>query len=579
MGPMAGPIQRRLLTAFLLLLVAVVVPSAVLVERWLGENIRQQVEDSLQQKARIIADQLEAFSPDPKTFVKRVAPLSAARITIVLPDGKVVADSDVAEEALPTLENHADRPEIRVALTGVMGTDVRRSATLGQELLYVAHPVGNPVRKVVRLSLPLDQVRQAVGRAQSAILLGGLLATGLALVLGAYVAKRLSRPIVAMTRSARAMAHGDFQVTPRSYREDELGELERALDTLRRQLAARIAELAGEGEKLRAVLFGMAEGVALILDGAIAVANPAFMNLFGVAHPVEGLTPLEAVRLPELGDVIEAALRDSQTSMLEVQVRTRVLRVQATRIGRMATRQVVVVVTDITESRRLERLRRDFVANASHELRTPVAAIVGVAETLAEGAADDPEARASFLAILQRHAERLSRLTSDLLDLARLEGGYRSRPEVVSVAAACETVFGTLRRAAEYKHIALEVDITPGLACVAERAAVEQILGNLVDNAIKYTGEGGRVKVTASSSAPDEVLACVEDTGVGIAEEHLDRLFERFYRVDTARSRALGGTGLGLAIVKHLVLANAGTIRVESKLGEGSRFWVTFPCA
>jgi two-component system phosphate regulon sensor histidine kinase PhoR len=576
---MAGPIQRRLLFSFWVLLVAVVVPSAMLVERWLGRNIHQQVEDSLRQRARLLADELETFSPDPVAFVKRVAPLCAARLTIISPDGKVVADSDLSEEALAVLENHGGRPEVKEALAGGVGIDVRRSATVGRELLYVASPVGAPVRSVVRLAIPLDQVRQAVGHAQSAILFGGVLAAGLALVLGNYIARRLSRPIVAMTRAARAMAHGDFQASPPSHREDELGELEHALDTLRRQLAARIAELAGEGEKLRAVLFGMAEGVALVLDGAIAVANPAFVNLLGAAHTVEGLAPLEAVRIPELGDVIEAALSGEKESMLEVQVRGRILRLQATRIGRTAMRQVVVVVIDMTEARRLERLRRDFVANASHELRTPVAAIVGVAETLTEGAADDPEARASFIAILQRHAERLSRLTADLLDLARLEGGYRSRPEVVPLSAAWETVFGTLRRAAENKRIELDVEIAPGLACVAERAAVEQIITNLVDNAIKYTGDGGRVKVRALSPEPGKVLLCIEDTGGGIAEEHLERLFERFYRVDNARSRALGGTGLGLAIVKHLVLANAGTIHVESKVGEGSRFLVTFPRA
>jgi two-component system phosphate regulon sensor histidine kinase PhoR len=232
----------------------------------------------------------------------------------------------------------------------------------------------------------------------------------------------------------------------------------------------------------------------------------------------------------------------------------------------------------MTEARRVERLRRDFVANASHELRTPVAAIVGVAETLAAGAAEDASARASFLDILIRHAERLSRLTADLLDIARLEGGYRPRVESVPVSAAVEAVLATLGPRAQEKQLQLVVAPSAELTLAAERAAVEQILTNLVDNAIKYTPPGGTITVRAEGRAKT-VLLTVEDTGPGIPEQHLPRLFERFYRVDTARSRELGGTGLGLAIVKHLVLANGGEIGVESRVGRGTRFTVSLPRA
>jgi two-component system phosphate regulon sensor histidine kinase PhoR len=259
-------------------------------------------------------------------------------------------------------------------------------------------------------------------------------------------------------------------------------------------------------------------------------------------------------------------------------VGSRSLQVRARPLGDGGSDQAVVLVIDTTEPRRLERLRRDFVANASHELRTPVAAIVGAAETLQAGAADDPEARRSFVAILQRHARRLSQLTADLLDIARLEAGYRPRLERVSVREAVEGVLQPLQRRADDKRLRLGSAIDDSLMVSAERAALDQILSNLVDNAIKYTPEGGRVTVRVAR-ATERIELCVEDTGPGIAAEHLPRLFERFYRVDDARSRELGGTGLGLAIVKHLALANAGEVRVESQLGRGSRFYVLLPAA
>jgi two-component system phosphate regulon sensor histidine kinase PhoR len=429
---------------------------------------------------------------------------------------------------------------------------------------------------VLRLALPLDEVERTAGRAQTAVWLAGLVAFALVLALGAAVARWLSRPIVAMTRAARAMSHGEFTVSLPPAPDDELGELVHALETLRSQLAARIEELRNEGTKLRAILNGMREGVALVQGGAIAIANPAFAHLLGVASTVEGLTPLEAARLPQLAEIIEMAIRERREAAREVQVGARSLMLQAHPLGAVGTRQAVVVLIDMTETRRLERLRRDFVANASHELRTPVAAIVGVAETLSAGAAEDPEARASFLDILLRHAARLSNLTSDLLDIARLEAGYRPRVESFPVAEVVETVVSTLRPRADDKQIMLTTELAPGLLLAAESQAVERVLVNLVDNAIKYTPSGGQVTVRAEPGG-NQVQLSVEDTGPGIPEEHLPRLFERFYRVDNARSRELGGTGLGLSIVKHLVLAHRGDVRVESQVGRGTRFIVRLP--
>ncbi|MGZ3429985.1 MAG: ATP-binding protein, partial [Polyangia bacterium] len=506
---------------------------------------------------------------------------ASTRVTVIDRDGRVVGDTDVPAAALAAVENHAARPEVKAALAGGVGVAERSSTTVDRRLIYVAVPVppedpAAPPARVLRVALSLDTVTATVGRAHFAVWLAGLMALTLALLLGTTLSRWLTRPIIAMTRAARAMSHGDFEVALPVPGDDELGDLVNTLDTLRNQLAARMAELRGEGHKLRAIINGMSEGVALVQDGVISVANPAFARLVGLGGDVEGRAIRDAVRIPAVGDAIESSLQTGTPASRELQIAGRALVAAIDPLGDRAARQAVVVLIDVTEPKRLERLRREFVANASHELRTPVAAIVGVAETLAAGAADDPEARSSFLEILMRHAQRLSRLTADLLDIARLEAGYKPRIEVVEVGRVVDGVLATLQVKAEPRGIVLEKKPPMEQRVSAERAAVEQIVSNLVDNAIKYTPAGGRVSVRAEARG-GKVRIFVEDTGPGIPKEHHQRLFERFYRVDDARSRDLGGTGLGLAIVKHLALANGGDVSVESDVGKGSRFIVALP--
>jgi two-component system phosphate regulon sensor histidine kinase PhoR len=576
----AKRIQRRLLMAFLGVVVAVLVPAALMLQQWIGESVRDLQRDSLTREARALATALEHAHP--ADVADWVAHLNASvRVTVIARDGRVIGDTDVPAVALASLENHASRPEVAAALAGGVGVSERRSATVSRPLLYVAVPVASenpsdkPPATVLRVALSLDHVAATVNRAHFAVWSAGLMALTLALLLGATLSRWLTRPILAMTRAARAMTHGDFEVSLPPPGDDELGELVHALDTLRNQLAMRLAELRQEGVKLRAIVNGMSEGVALVQDGTITVANPAFAKLLGLPGDVEGRGFRDATRLPAVGEAIDAALDKRTAATREITVAARSLLVQIEPLG--AARQAVVVLLDMTEPKRLERLRREFVANASHELRTPVAAIVGVAETLAAGAADDPEARHSFLEILMRHGQRLSRLTADLLDIARLEAGYKPRLEIVEIDRSVDAVLGTLQVKAEAKQITLEKRALPAeLRAAAERAAVEQILTNLVDNAIKYTPAGGRVTVSAEVRN-DKVRLTVADSGPGIPPEHHARLFERFYRVDDARSRDLGGTGLGLAIVKHLALANGGDVSVESDVGKGSRFVVALP--
>jgi two-component system phosphate regulon sensor histidine kinase PhoR len=589
----ASRIQRRLLLSYLALLVGALLPAAFFLGSWVGDEARRGLERTLLSQARSLALEIGRATPgDWSDWTAAMGQALQARVTVIAPDGTVLGDSEVPRERLGTLENHGHRPEVVAALGGGEGLNVRRSATLERDMMYVAVPVGplaGPVagssgrgrHEVLRLALPLDQVTRTVARGYGAVVLAGLLALVLAIGLGTLLALRWSRPVVAMTQAARAMTRGNFHAPLPAPGDDELGDLVHVLGTLRGQLATHLEELRNEGERLRTILHAMGEGVALISDGRVTVANPAFAELLG-AQVVEGRSLLEAARLVPLHEAIDRAIGTGTPVSSELELGSRALCFRVVPIGPPAAREGVVVLLDVTEARRIERMRRDFVANASHELRTPVAAVLAAAETLAtlsSGAGEEPVARATFLDILQRHALRLSRLTSDLLELSRLEAGHEPHIESVSVAAALETVLAELGPRAQAKSIAIESQLAPGLPEVAaETAALEQILNNLLDNAIKYTPAGGRVTVSARADER-EVTLVVSDTGPGIPEPHLGRIFERFYRVDSARSRELGGTGLGLAIVKHLALSMGGSVGVESDVGRGSRFLVRLPRA
>jgi two-component system, OmpR family, phosphate regulon sensor histidine kinase PhoR len=576
-------IQRRLTYLLLAVVAGAIVPVAMLVHRAVAADTRELLREGLAHRTALLAGELgRAPPPDLAAWVAQVHTAAAARVTVLGDRGAILADSDVPPAPAPLDNTSAPRalaPEVAAALAGRGGFDVRDDGS--GETLYVAAPVFHAPEapgaeiQAMRLGLSLERVRGVVADAHSAIFLAAVIAIAIALGIGSAAARWLGRPLLALTRVARAMSHEDFDARLPPPSDDELGDLVMTLDTLRGQLASHIDELRREGEKLRTILDGMTEGVALIQDGAITAANPAFRALLGLGERIEGRPLLEITRLPELTDAVE----DPAGPERELRRRGRSLRVQAHRLGEAAAGQVVLVISDVTQARRTERLRRDFVANASHELRTPVAAIVGATETLRAGAADDPSARASFLDILDRHAQRLARLTTDLLDLARIEGGYQPRVESVPVAAAVEAVVAALDERARAKSITVEVRGAGELAVAAERAAVEQIVTNFVDNAIKYTPERGRVTVTVTARDGGRIEIAVEDTGPGIATEHLARIFERFYRVDNARSRELGGTGLGLAIVRHLALANGGDVSVQSTVGAGSRFAVSLPRA
>ncbi len=399
----------------------------------------------------------------------------------------------------------------------------------------------------------------------------------LGLVASSLSMRLMARGIARLTASTERMAKGDFSKLSSEAEQVEFGELYRALEQLSRGLSKTLHELRAEGDRMRAILAGMHEGVLLLDgDGRIELVNPVLREMLLLGHDAVGKTPLELVRHAELKELLDGVRETGEEGSLEIELGGLKPRRLLVRAGRLASEAppVLAVFVDVTDMRRLESMRRDFVGNVSHELRTPVTAVRSAAETLQNGIPSDPEMLKKFIGIIERNAERLHSLVEDLLDLSRIESReYRVTLEPVDLRALIGQVLGLFRERAEKKRMDLRNDVSGAIA-TADRRALEHVVTNLIDNAVKYCGPGSRLVITAEQTG-EGVRLDFRDNGPGIEEKHLPRLFERFYRVDPGRSRELGGTGLGLSIVKHLVEAMGGRVAVESTPGSGTRFSVT----
>jgi two-component system phosphate regulon sensor histidine kinase PhoR len=524
-------------------------------------------------------------------FVGRVARSTGARVTLIAPDGRVLGESERGPAGLAAMENHAARPEVRAALAGGIGRDLRRSATIAAPLLYVAVPIRADGRIVgaLRLALPLSAVTASYATLHRVMLAGGAVALLVALGIGIFVAGRVTRPVVEMQSIARQMSEGSFLVRAPTRSTDEIGTLGRSLNVMAGRLREKIGDLEQEQAKVTAILDAMVEGV-IAVDGQehILLMNEKARAMFALGSARgEGKPFLEVIRNADLHEIFRAVHAGGEAALRREITLTsppRILGVNAVRLAPAGERSdaasgIVMVLHDVTALRHLERVRTEFVANVSHELRTPLTAIQGYLETLLSGALDERENARRFLEIVLRHSERLGRLLDDLTDLSNIETGKVAlRREPVRVDEVVASVVGIIDPRAERSRVSVTSRVPPDLPEVsADRDRLSQVLINLVDNAVKYTPEGGSVTVTARRLPEDAVEVAVTDTGIGIPPADLPRVTERFYRVDKARSRELGGTGLGLAIVKHLVMAHGGELDIESEPDRGTTVRFTLP--
>ncbi|MGA7220092.1 MAG: ATP-binding protein [Candidatus Sulfotelmatobacter sp.] len=593
---MRNGIFLKLMAAFLVVILA----AAVVFDFTLGgawqASLRAEIERNLLQKARLLAHRVDTDRTHSLADIAAQEGQSAgARVTIIDPTGKVLADSESAPGAI---ENVSQRKEFAAALSGHEGMDERHSATLGIPFLYIAVPVSGGA---VRLAYPLSDVEAVGVQVRRRLELASGLALIFALLVAAIAAQWTAHRLERIVDVAARIADGELQARIREASQDEIGRVAGAIDKTARRVEQSFAAVVSSQRQLETLLNSMQDAViAVSADGLVQWANQPMNRLVPQGARLQQPV-VETIRDPDFLATVKDATtsREVKTARATSIVPGRAFDVTA---APLPDGGAVAVLRDLTEAERVEKTRRDFIANVSHELRTPLTSIQGYAETLLDTTTDSAVPSREFLEIIRKNSSRMSRLTEDLLTLARVESG-ETRFDVDPVPPAellhdAEESFREIARAhgidlrikafsqhgaagqsSDNKDDQSDDSLIQNLpAVLADREAIHQVFSNLIDNALKYGSAGGRI-VLGARSIPQAVEFFVQDLGAGIASEHLPRLFERFYRVDKARSRESGGTGLGLAIAKHIMLAHGGSIRAESELAHGSIFLFTLPTA
>lgn len=570
------------------------------VDFYVGQILRQEYIGAAEQQLSSLAQVARAHPPefdDNAALASWASSMSrnGARVMLIAADGRVLADS--AHDA-ETMENHSDRPEFRAAVTQGQGAFVRHSRALDRDMVYWAVRFDRPAQPPViiclaaplaPISTSLASVRNALWKVSALILIAGV---GVSLLFSRGFVRRIEN----LKGFSRRVAAGDFRSLHGEPGNDELGELAAELNETAGRLSATIRSLTDERNRSAAILRSMAEGVAAVdAESRLVFCNEAFARIWNVdVRDVVGRSAIEVIRQPDVLELIPEALATGKTLIGEISfggARPRNFSATVAPITPFetagaqagspssASRGVVIVLHEITELRHLEQIRKDFVANVSHELRTPLTAIQGFAETLLTGALEDRANNRRFVEIIGNHDARLARLSNDLLRLSQIEAGKMNADfQPVDLKLLVDGGIEAARAASAQKKLTItEPDLPPNLPRVRGDAnLLRDVLRNLLDNAIQYTPAGGRVDVTAAVDDGFAVVT-VSDTGIGIPQSDQPRIFERFYRVDAARSREVGGTGLGLAIAKHVVEAHGGKIWVESEVGNGSAFHFSVP--
>lgn len=567
--------------------IAFLLVTSAYLEFELKDLLLDEANRDLETRARLVSDILERNEGPVEPAVLRAADVSGTRVTVIAHSGAVLADSEARAD---DMEDHSSRPEVRQAMKTGFGTSMRFSSTRNADYLYVAvRDTSRENAQVIRVAMPMRQLSQRLEVVQGTIYItvGALLVVGL--ILSFVLSRYIVRPIEVMRGAAGEFAKGNLDVKVELERRDEFGELVGAFNSMGRELQNRVGQLEASRREISTIMDNMSEGLLLVdAQGKVVLSNRAAADLLGAGdEPLEGHPLWESVRFTEVDELLGSLPELHEPRRIWVEDRThgsqrRVLAFVATPLFETAKgeQHAVILISDATEDQKLLEMRQDFVANVSHELKTPLTSISAYVETLLDGAADDESVRRPFLLKIQANSTRLSKLVSDILNLSRLESGVgdesRQHLDLNELARSC---VGKHREAADEKRVKLTLHTSrePAVALVNEEDMMEAI-DNLVVNAISYTPAEGTVDVHVRNTDQGLELEVV-DTGSGIPAEALPRVFERFYRVDKARSRALGGTGLGLAIVKHVAIKHGGKVEAESEVGKGSTFRINLPAA
>jgi two-component system, OmpR family, phosphate regulon sensor histidine kinase PhoR len=581
---MNSSFRWKLMGSYLLLVLVLGAGLYAYLSYWLEQSMvsgsREHLKDEARAASLMASKEIRDLPRDAPALTAALSRALRARVTVVAPDGVVVGDSEVGPAELSKLENHGHRPEIVEARKSGMGSTIRYSATLKMDMMYVAAPFGGGM---IRLALPLSELEQAKGRLRNGLAAALAVGTVGSMLLSYVLSNVNSRHLRMLAARASRIGRGEFGSRIPVTSSDELGKLAQVINDMTARIEQQLERLSSEKNRLDAILKGIGEGI-IVTDqqSVVTMVNPAFCTMMRTTErQVLGKQLLETSRNPDLHDTCREVLAEQCERHQEISLAEgeETLVHWVPLLEGESLRGAVAVFHDITALKRVEKIRRDFVANVSHELRTPVTVIKGYAETLlAGGLADDPQRRERFLGIIQNHADRLSILVRDLLTISELESGEVAiQQERITLEGVIRHALLMIEQRAEEKKIALQfTGCTEGLCVLGDRRRIDQVLINLLDNAVKYSRSGGTVTVTTAGEG-EMVRISVQDSGIGIPKKDIPRLFERFYRVDEARSRDKGGTGLGLSIVKHIVQAHGGSVAVDSTEGVGSTFSFTLP--
>ncbi len=582
--------QKKIFFNFVIILLVGVLISGFLSVRIIQSYYNSTIVQKMESNSYLIKDLIghkliNGEKEQLDKYLLEIKDAVLARITIIDINGIVLNDTDRDSS---TMENHSDRPEIKQALAGRTGNSKRYSNTLKTHLLYIAQPLysNGSIQGVLRLSTPLYEINSIVGKLYRSTIISIITGLLVASFLGFRVAVRITKPIKEITQIASLITKGQFEKRINLIEEDEIGQLASSINFMASTLNDTINSIKDKNIKMEATLSSVMNGIiAIDSKNKILFINPVAFSLLNIKDKdIIGKHFLQVVRNNQLDDFLKTIIKESNFQDIEICLdypEEKILKIYTNPIRHIDKEDVmgiIIVVQDITELRKLERMRSEFVANVSHELKTPLTSIKGFVETLKGGAIEDQEAAIKFLNIIEDEADRLNRLISDILSLSELENKKnRNNFETIDINNTILEVVSMLTNQAMKKNIIVSSDLTKHIMQIyGDKDKFKQMIINLLDNAIKYTPDNGKVKVQAYDNA-NSIIINIIDNGIGISKEHIPRLFERFYRVDRARSRRVGGTGLGLAIVKYIIKLFNGEINVESTVGKGTKFQIILP--